>query len=117
MVAKVRLEFKLLSAEKILHGHLLKLNLKNAGSNILKNMVVLLHYPSQGLSVDSAKSFVYALMPNAEENVTFRVFVSSLKRVCFSVSGYASGDAYFSMESPVIAVHTRKVAEDNYLLV
>jgi len=107
MVVKVQLEFKLLSPTKIVGGHLLTLNLKNVGSSILKNLVVRLHSPDRGFSVDCYECFVYALMPRADENVKFRVFVSSLTRAYFSVAGYASGDAYFSMESPVMAVHKR----------
>jgi hypothetical protein len=54
-------------------------------------------------------------MPNEEDNVTFRVFVSSLKRAYFSVSGYASGDAYFFMESPVFTIQ-KETPENNLLL-
>jgi hypothetical protein len=107
VVVKVRLEFKLLSITKIAGHHLLTLNLKNLGSSILKNLVVRLHSPDPGFSVDSAGRFVYALMPNANENVKFRVFVSSLARAYFSVSGYASGNAYFSIESPAMTVRQK----------
>jgi hypothetical protein len=93
-----------LSATKVPDGQLLTLNLKNVGRSILKNLVVGMHCPGFEVSVDCAGCFVYALMPNAEENVIFRVFVSSLKRAYFSVSGYASGDAYFFMESPVLTI-------------
>jgi len=51
-----------------------------------------------------------------DENVKFRVFVSSLARAYFSVCGYASGDAYFSMESPVMAVQTKDSMENSMLL-
>lgn len=107
MVVKVRLKFKLLSTTKIAGHHLMTLNLKNVGSSILKNLVVRLHSPDPGFSVNSAGRFVYALMPSANENVKFRVFVSSLSRAYFSVTGYASGDAYFSIESPVKTVRQK----------
>lgn len=107
MVVKVRLKFKLLSTTKIAGDHLLTLNLKNVGSSILKNLVVRLHSPDPGFSVDCAGCFVYALMPSADENVKFRVSVSSSARAYFSVSGYASGDTYFSVESPVMAVRQK----------
>ena len=116
MVVKVRLEFKLLSTTKIAGDHLLTLNLKNVGSSILKNLVVRLHSPDPGFSVDCAGCFVYALMPNADENVKFRVSVRSLARAYFSVCGYASGDAYFSIESPVMAVKTRDAMKNSVLL-
>ena len=116
MIVKVRLEFKLLSTTKIASDHLLTLNLKNVGSSILKNLVVRLHSPDPGFSVDCAGCFVYALMPSADENVKFLVFVSSLARAYFSDCGYASGDAYFSMESPVMAVQTRNSLENSMLL-
>ena len=107
VVVKVRVEFKLLSTTKIAGDHLLTLNLKNVGSSILKNLVVRLHSPDPGFSVDCAGCFVYALMPSADENVKFRVSVSSLARAYFSVCGYSSGDAYFSIESPVMAVQAK----------
>lgn len=116
MVVKVRLEFKLLSTTKIAGDHLLTLNLKNVGSSILKNLVVRLHSPDPRFSVDCAGCFVYALMPSADENVKFRVFVSSLARAYFSVCGYASGDACFSIESPVMAVQTKDSMENSMLL-
>ena len=116
MVVKVRLEFKLLSTTKIAGDHLLTLNLKNVGSSILKNLVVRLHSPDPGFSFDSAGRFVYALIPSADENIKFRVFVSSLARAYFSVSGYASGDAYFSIESPVMTVQTKDSMENSMLL-
>jgi hypothetical protein len=116
VAVKVQLKFKLLSAAKIAGGHLLTLNLKNVGSSILKNLVVRLHSPGLGVSVDCAGCFIYALMPSADENVKFRVFASSLARAYFSVSGYASGDAYFSVESPAIAVQTRKRERENNML-
>ena len=115
-VVKVRLEFKLLSTKKIAVDHLLTLNLKNVGSSILKNLVVRLHSPDPGFSVDCAERFVYALMPSADKNVKFRVFVSSLERAYFSVYGYASGDAYFYIESPVMAVQTKESIENSMLL-
>jgi hypothetical protein len=55
-------------------------------------------------------------MPNADENVKFQVSVSPLARAYFSVSGYSSGDAYFSIESPVMAVRTKDAIENNVLL-
>jgi hypothetical protein len=115
VVVKAHLEFKLLSATKVAGGQLLTVNLKNVGRSILKNLVVRLYCPSFEFSVDCAGCFVYALIPNAEENVTFRVFVSTLKRVYFSVSGYASGDAYFFMESPVFIIQ-EETPENNVLL-
>ena len=115
MVVKAYLEFKLLTAPKIAGGQVLTLNLKNVGRSILKNLVVRLHSPGLKLSIDCAGCFVYALMPNAEDNVTFRVFVSSLKRAYFSVSGYVSGDAYFFMESPVFTIQ-EETPENNLLL-
>ena len=75
-----------------------------------------LHSPDLGFSVDCAGCFVHALMPSAHENVKFRVFVSSLARAYFSVCGYASGDAYFSIQSPVMAVQTRNSMENSMLL-
>ena len=116
MVVKVRLQLKLLSIRKIAGDHLLTLNLRNVGSSILKNLVVRLHSPDPGFSVDCAGCFVYALMPCADENVKFRVFVSSLARAYFSVSGYASGDAHFSITSPVVAVQSRDAVENSMLL-
>jgi hypothetical protein len=116
MVVKVQLEFKLLLTTKIAGGHLLMLNLKNVGSSILKNLVVRLHSPDLDFSVDCAGCFIYALMPSADRNVKFRVFDSSLTRAYFSVCGYASGDAYFSMESPVVAVQTRNSMKNSMLL-
>jgi len=117
MVAKVRVEFKLLSATRTSHGHSLTLNLKNTGSRILKNMVVRLHGPTLNLPGEIASCFVYALMPNADEKVTFRVFASSLKHASFSVSGYSNGDAYFSINSPEIIVYARKIREEDHLLI
>jgi hypothetical protein len=116
VVVKVRLEFKLLSTTKIAGDHLLTLNLKNVGSSILKNLVVRLHTSDPGVSVDCAECFIYALMPSADENVKFRASVSSLARAYFSVYGYASGDAYFSIESPVMAVQTKDAIENSMLL-
>jgi len=116
VVVKVRLEFKLLSTKKTAVDHLLTLNLKNVGSSILKNLIVRLHSPDPGVSVDSAECFVYALMPSADKNVKFRVFVSSLARAYFSVYGYAGGDAYFYIESPLMAVQTKESMENSVLL-
>ena len=116
MVVKVRLELKLLSTAKLAGDHLLTLNLKNVGSSILKNLVVRLNSPDPRFSIDCVGCFVYALMPNADENVKFRASVSSLARAYFSVCGYASGDAYFSIESPVMAVQTKDAVENSLLL-
>ena len=116
MVTKVKLEFKLLSTKKITGDRMLTLNLKNVGSSILKNLVVQLHSLDPRLSVDCAGCFVYALMPNADENVTFRVFASSLERAYFSVGGYASGDVYFSIESPVMAIQIEESIEKRMLM-
>jgi hypothetical protein len=107
VVTKTRLEFRLLSTTKVAGNHLLILNLKNAGSSILKNLVVKLRSPDPRFSVDCVGCFVYALMPDADENVKFRVFDSSLTRAYFSVDGYSSGDAYFSIESPMMAIQTK----------
>ena len=107
VITKVRLEFRLLSATKNAGHHLLTLNLKNVGSSVLKNLVVKILSPDSRFSVNCTGCFVYALMPNADENVKFRVFGSSLERAYFSVDGYASGDAYFSIESPVMAVQSK----------
>jgi hypothetical protein len=115
MVVKVRLEFKLLSATKTPNGHILTLKLKNAGNRILKNIVVRPSYLTKNFSTDSLSCFVYALMPNGDETVTFRISVPSLKLVWFSVSGYASGDAYFSLESPLLTVRA-KDAEESFIL-
>jgi hypothetical protein len=117
VVVKVRLELKLLSSKKVEFDRLLTLNLKNVGSSILKNLIVRLHSQDLGVSVDGAECFVYALMPNADKNVTFRVFVSSLARAYFSVYGYAGGDAYFYIESPLMAVQTKEPIENSMLLV
>ena len=118
MVAKVRLKFRLLSINRIASDRLLTLNLKNVGSNILKNLVVELHSPYPRFSVDCAGCFVYALMPNADQNVRFRVFAPSLERAYISVGGYASGDAYFSLESPVrMAFQAEEDAMEKRLLV
>ena len=87
MLAKAQLQFKLLLTVKIAGGHLLVLNLTNAGSSILKDIVVRLDQPDLKSPVDCVGCFIYALMPNADENVTFRIFASSLKRAHFSVSG------------------------------
>ena len=116
MAVKVQLEFKLLSTRKIAGVHLLTLNLKNVGSSILKNLVVRLHTPDPKFSVDCVGCFIYALMPSADEKVKFQISVSSLARAYFSVYGYASGDAYFSVESPVMAVQKRSSVENSLLL-
>jgi hypothetical protein len=116
MVVKVRLEFKLLSTEKTAVDHLVTLTLKNVGSSILKNLIVRLHSPDSGVSVDNAECFVYALMPRADKNIKFRIFVSSLARAYVSVYGYASGDAYFYIESPLMAVQTKESMENSMLL-
>jgi len=115
MVEKARLRFKLISAIKNANGHILTLNLKNTGSRILKNMVVHLIYLSHNFSTDPLSSFVYALMPNADETITFSIPVSSLKLVWFSVSGYANGDTHFSIESPLLTVRSKE-AEMRFLL-
>jgi hypothetical protein len=116
VVVKVRLEFKLLSTTKIAGDHLLTLNLKNVGSSILKNMVVRLHSLVSGFSVVGFGRFVYALIPSAEVSVKFRVSVSSLAWAYFSVCGYASGDQYFSMESPIMEIPIKDAAEHDMLL-
>ena len=116
MIIKARLEFRLLSTMRIAGDHFLMLNLKNVGSRILKNLVVQLHSPDPRFSVDCAGCFVYALMPNTDENVQFRVFASSLAQVYFSVSGYTSGDTYFSIESPVMAVQTKDLMKNRMLM-
>ena len=116
MVVKVNLEFKLLSTRKIASGHLLTLNLKNRGNSILKNLIVQLHSATPGFSADCARCFVYALMPSADETVKFPVSLSSLARAYFSVSGYSSGDAYFSTKSPLMNFQTRKSIENSALL-
>ena len=116
VVTKARLEFRLLSATRIAGHHLLTLNLKNVGSSILKNLVVKLLSPDPRFSVNCKGCFVYALMPDADENVKFRVSGSSLARAYFSVDGYASGDAYFSIESPVMAVQTKDSIVDKMLM-
>lgn len=116
MVVKNRLKFKLLSATEIAGGHLLTLNLKNIGSSVLKNLVVRVQSPDSESSVDRARCFVYVLMPNADENVKLRVLVSPLARIYFSVCGYASGDAYFSVKSPVMTVQAKDCQEDRILI-
>jgi uncharacterized membrane protein len=115
-VTKVKLEFRLLSTKRIAGDRMLTLNLKNVGSSILKNLVVQLHSPDKRLSVDCAGCFVYALMPDADENVKFRVSAPSMTRAYFSVCGYASGDAYFSIESPVMSVQTKESMEKRMLI-
>jgi hypothetical protein len=106
----------LLSAPQNAGCQVLTLKLKNVGRSILKNLIVRLHSPGLKLSIDCTGCFVYALMPNAEDNVTFRVFVPSLKRAYFSVSGYVSGDAYFFMKSPVLTIQEEKTPENNLFL-
>ena len=115
-MTKVKLEFRLLSTKRIAGDRMLTLNLKNVGSSILKNLVVQFHSPDPRFSVDCAGCFVYALMPNADENVKFRVSAPSMTRAYFSVGGYASGDAYFSIESPVMAVQTKESMEKRMLI-
>ncbi len=115
MVVKVKLNFRLISATENAGFHLLTLNLKNVGSSILKNLVVKLNSPDLSFPVDSAGCFIYALMPDAYQNLKFRV-ISSLARVYFSVYGYASGDAYFSVESPELPVPTRQSIRHTKLL-
>ncbi len=116
MVTKTCLEFRLLSATKVAGHYLLTLNLKNAGSNILKNLVVKLRSPDPRFSVNCAGCFVYALMPDVDENVKFRVFDSSLARAYFSVDGYSSGDSYFSIESPMMAIQTKNTIAKEMLM-
>ncbi|HEX9261876.1 MAG TPA: hypothetical protein VF893_05045 [Candidatus Bathyarchaeia archaeon] len=116
MTVKVLLKLRLLSIRKISSSdHWLTLNLKNMGHSILKNMVVKLHSPDPKLSTDCTRCFVYALMPKADQNVKFRAFASSLGGAYFSVSGYARGDQYFSIKSPVISVR-KETMENNILL-
>ncbi len=117
MVAKAKLGFKLLSTRTIPGGHLLTLNLKNRGTSILKNLVVRLHSVDSGVLIDHTAHFVYALMPNANEKVRFRVSFASLNRAYFSVSGYSSGDAYFCMKSRTMNVQTKKSRENSILLI
>ncbi len=116
MVMKARLEFKLLSVTKTACGHTLTMNLKNVGNRVLKSMVVRLDGPILNFPGEIASCFVYSLMPSADENLTFRAFASSLKRVRFVVSGYANGDSYFSIESPSITIPAREAKEENYVL-
>jgi hypothetical protein len=111
-----RLEFKISPIKRVVGRHLLPLNLKNAGTSILKNMVVRLQSLDSGFSVVGFGCFVYALMPSAEKSVNFRVFGSSKARVYFSVSGYASGDQHFSVESPIMEIPIRDAAEHDMLL-
>jgi len=111
MVVKVRLEFKLISAKKTADGHILRLNLKNAGNRILKNIVVRPSYLAQNFSNDSLSFFVYALMPDSDETVTFRISIPYPKLIWFSVSGYANGDSYFSLESPLLTVRAKDTEE------
>ena len=115
MVAKVKLGFKLLSTRKIPDGHLLTLNLKNRGTSILKNLVVRVHSTDIGVYTDHTGCFVYALMPSADEKVEFKVSLASLARAYFSVSGYSSGDAYFSMKSRTMNIQTIKPMENSML--
>ena len=106
MVIKPRLEFKLLNTPNIADNQFLVLNLKNVGNRILKSLVVQLHSP-EAKSNSCYRCFTYVLMPYKEETVKFQVFSSSLKHVFFSVSGYASGDAYFYVESPIMVIQTK----------
>ncbi len=115
MVAKVRLEFSLLSIRKDADDHLLTLNLRNVSRSILKNLVVRLNSPNPDYSADYAGCFIYALMPSANTDVKFRVF-GSLKHAYFSVVGYASGDSAFFVKSPLTAVRTIHSAENEMLL-
>jgi hypothetical protein len=107
VVIRAQLEFSLLSTMKITDGHLLTLHLKNVGNRILKNLVVPLQPPDPKSSIDYPKHFVYALMPNTDTIVKFRVLDSSLPQTYFSVSGYANGDVFFSLKSPMMAVQTK----------
>jgi len=116
MVVKARLEFRLISAKKTDYSHMLTLNLRNVGSSVLKNMTIRLYSLDQGFSKKCSDAFLYALMPNAEKNVKFQAFISSLTQSYFSICGYANGDAYFSVESPVITVKTKRSLENNVLL-
>ena len=116
MVAKVKLEFKLLSTKKIPGGHLLTLNIENRGTSILKNLVVRLHSADPRVSTDHTGCFVYALMPSSNEKVKFEVCLVSLARAYFSVTGYSSGDAYFSMKSRKMNAQTINSMENSMLL-
>jgi hypothetical protein len=112
---RVRLEFKISPIKRVVGRHLLTLNLKNAGKRILKDMVVRLHSLDSIFSVVGFGCFVHALMPSAEKSVDFRVFGSSEAQVYFSVRGYASGDQYFSMESPIMEIPIKDAAEHDML--
>ena len=112
MVIKPKLEFSLLSTIGIAGDYILTLHIKNIGNRILKNLVVQLQSPDPRSSIDCAKCFVYALMPKTDATIKFKVFDSSLAWTCFSVSGYASGDAYFYIESPVMAVQIKDPLEN-----
>ncbi len=116
MVVKVLLELKLLSARKIDDSQVLTLNLRNVGRSILKNMVVKLHSAGPTFLADCKACFVYALMPNANQNITFRAFLSSLQGAYFSVSGYVRGDQFFSIRSPTISSRNRNAVEKEILL-
>ncbi len=116
MVVKARLEFKLVSAKKTRDGHVLTVKLKNISNRILKNIVVRPGYLAQNFSTDPLSSFVYALMPNADETVTFQISAPLLKLIWFSASGYSSGDTYFCMESPLLTVRTNE-AEEKFILI
>jgi hypothetical protein len=115
VVLKAKLNFRLRSATRIADYHLVMLNLRNVGSYILKNLVVQMHSPDPKFSVDCKGCFVYSLMPNEDETVTFRVLARSIKKAYFSVNGYASGDQYFSIKSPYMAVQTKRNLADKML--
>ncbi len=116
VVAKVLLKLNLLSARKIEDSRVLTLSLRNVGRSILKNMVVELHSPQSTFLTDCKACFVYALMPNANQNITFRAFLSSLQGAYFSVSGYVRGDQFFSIRSPTISDRNRHTVEKEILL-
>jgi hypothetical protein len=58
---------------------------------------------------------MFCLCFDAEKSVDFRVFGSSEAQVYFSVRGYASGDQYFSMESPIMEIPIKDAAEHDML--
>jgi len=116
VVVRVKLELKILSKKKTEGSHLLTLNLKNRGTSILKNLVVRLHSADRRFSSDFTGCFVYALMPDADERVKFPIPGSPQALAYFSVSGYLSGDAYFSMKSPTMNIQARKSMENSILL-
>jgi hypothetical protein len=55
-------------------------------------------------------------MPSANEKVKFKVCLASLARAYFFVSGYSSGDAYFSTKSRTMNIQTIKPRENSMLL-